>query len=129
MKAIKTNGRAGKAYGHVPGHQYHDVDVTIRRTRNGNWTVEILETWGSAQGYDEEHGRKRVIGRDDSLAGAVRDARQRAKSAGIGPDYIEEAISAAEDEAAQEAETADAAPLADVSTSDLEVELARRKQS
>jgi hypothetical protein len=127
MKAINATGSAGKVYGHVPGHQYHDVDVTIRRTRNGLWTVEILETWGSAQGYDEEHGRKKVIGRGDSLESAVRDARQRATSASIGPDYIEEAISAAEDEAVQEVEAAEDAPLSDLSTEELETELARRK--
>jgi hypothetical protein len=127
MKAINATGSAGKAYGHVPGHQYHDVDVTIRRTRNGCWTVEILETWGSAQGYDEEHGRKKVIGRDDSLESAVRDARQRATSADIDPDYTDEAVSEAESEAAEEIEAAEEAPLSDLTTEALETELAHRK--
>ena len=127
MKAINTTGSAGKEYGHVPGHQYHDVDVTIRRTRNGRWSVEVLETLGSAQGYDEEHSRKKVIGRSDHLAEAVRDARQRAKNACIGPDYVEEALSEAEDKASEAAEAADETPLADTTTAELEAELARRR--
>lgn len=127
MKAIQVTGRAGKAYGHVPGHQYKDVDVTIRRTRNGRWSIEVLETWGSSQGYDEEHGRKKVIGRGDDLSEAVRDARQRAQSAGIGPNYVEEAISEAEDMAETEAERADSTLLADVSSEELLAEIARRR--
>lgn len=107
MNAIKATGSAGKEYGHVPGHQYHDVDVTISRTRKGNWTVEILETWGSAQGYDEEHGRKKVIGRSEDLRSAVSDARQRAKNADIGPDYVEESLSEAEQNATEEIEAAE----------------------
>jgi len=125
MKAIKATGSAGKEYGHVPGHTYHDVDVTITRTRRGNWNVEILETWGSAQGYDEEHGRKKVIGRSEDLSEAIRDARTRAKNAGIGPDYIEEAISEAEQEAHEELEASEDT-LSDVSTDALRAELAKR---
>ena len=130
MKAIKATGSAGKAYGHVPGHQYHDVDVTITRNcgrRKGNWTVEVLEVWGSCQGYDEEHGRKKVIGRGDEMASAVVNARQRASAAGIGPDYVEEAISEAEQDATEALTAADEfSVLADESTEALKAELARR---
>ena len=108
MKALKVSSSKGNEYGHVPGHQYRDVDVTIVRTRKGNWTVEILETWGSAQGYDEEHGRKKVIGRGNSLDGAVRDARTKAHEADIDREYMTQSLSCAEAEAAEEAEAADA---------------------
>ena len=74
----------GTPYGHVPGHNYRDVEITITQTR-GRWTVRALESWGSAQGYDEEHGRKEVIGRGDTLAEAERDCRELAMSAQIGP--------------------------------------------
>ncbi len=127
MKAIKSSGSAGKAYGHVPGHQYLDVDVAISRTRRGNWTVEVLETWGSCQGHDEEHGRKKVIGRSDELSSAVGDARLRAQGAGIGPDYVEEALSEAEQSAVEEITAADdSSDLADVSADSLLAELAKR---
>jgi|GEM_PF-2905994 len=133
MKTMKTTGSAGKAYGHVPGHQYHDVDATISRTRKGNWTVEILETWGSCQGYrngDElvqEHGRKKVIGHGDEMSSAIDNARQRAKAADIGPDYIEQAISSAEQDATEASDAAEeSSVLADESTDALLAELSKR---
>lgn len=90
----------------MPGHQYRDVDATIVRSARGNWSAEILETWGSAQGrYDEEHGRKKVCGSGSSLSEAVSDARQRAQRAGIDPKYTEEALSEAESEAWEEIES------------------------
>ena len=107
MKALQVTSSKGTEYGHVPGHQYHDVDVTIVRTRKGKWTVEIFETWGSAQGYDEEHGRKKVIGRGDDLNDAVSDARTKAHEADIEREYMTQALSCAEAEAAEEAEAAD----------------------
>jgi len=83
MKAVKSTGRGGKAYGHVPGHDYLDADVKISRTRRGKWRVEILETWGSTRGFDLEHGSKKVIGYGDDLSDAISDAHDRAKKAGI----------------------------------------------
>ena len=88
----------GRAYGHVPGHQYADVDVVVS-TRGDKFRCHVVESWGSAQGYDEEHGRREVVGRGESIRGAVADARTRAKAAGIGPDYLEESLSKAEDSA------------------------------
>lgn len=130
MKTIKATGSAGTEYGHVPGHQYHDVDVTITRSRRGKWTVEVLETWGSAQGYDEEHGRKKVIGRGDDLRDAMSDARERADKATIDNDrmgYLEQALSGAENEANEELEAAEeTSPLADETTETLLAELAKR---
>lgn len=124
MKAIKVTSSVGNEYGHAPGHQYHDVDVTIIRTRRGKWTVEILETSGNAQGYDEEHGRKQVIGRGDELSAAITDARERAERACIDNDnmgYLERAISGAESEAISEAEAADAKEVPSGSLAELHV--------
>lgn len=88
----------GTEYGHVPGHNYHDVEVTITE-KAGRWSVRVLETWGSAQGYDEEHGRHEVVGRGDTLAEAERDARELAMAAEIHPEYFVQALSQAAAEA------------------------------
>lgn len=90
--------RAGKPYGHVPGHQYHDVEVVVSR-RGGKYRCHVVESWGSAQGYDEEHGRREAIGRGESIAECVADGRRRAGAAGIDCEYLESALSLAEDEA------------------------------
>lgn len=95
---------ARKAYGHVPGHQYHDVDVVISRKADDSVRVHVCESWGSCQGYNEEHGRKEAIGRGESIAEAIRNARERSKAAGIDMEYLEQALSLAEDEAEEEAE-------------------------
>ena len=89
---------AGSEYGHVPGHTYHDVDVCVS-LKSGKFRVHVCESWGSAQGYDEEHGRREVIGRGGSIGAAIGDARQRAKAAGIDDSYLEQALSLAEDDA------------------------------
>lgn len=91
----------GAPYGHVPGHQYHDVDVLISRSAGGTIRVQIVETWGSCQGYDEEHGRRSVVARDVSLEQACREATVRARTAGIREGYLIEAMSQAEDAAAE----------------------------
>jgi hypothetical protein len=77
-KHIQVTVKTGKSYGHVPGHHYHDVEVTIERKTNGRWMVDILETWGSDQGYDEEQGKKQVIGRDATLDAAIERANRLA---------------------------------------------------
>lgn len=89
---------AGLAYGHVPGHQYHDVNVVISR-RNDRYRIHAVESWGSAQGYDEEHGRREVIGRGTTLLNALCDVRERATAATITCEYFEQALSLAEDTA------------------------------
>jgi len=127
MKAIKVTGNRSNEYGHSPGSGYRDIDVTIARSPSGRWSVEILETWGSTQIDDEEEGRKRVFGRGNSLDDAVRDARDKAAAAKIDTEYLVQALSAAEAQAAEEAEKGEETPLADVSTGALEAELARRK--
>ncbi len=71
-KTIKTS--AGEPYGHVPGHSYHDVDCVLRPSRHGGWLCTLTETWGSCQGYDEEHGRTKYSGSGGSPAAACREA-------------------------------------------------------
>ena len=91
---------AGAPYGHVPGHQYHDVDVVVSRRGEDLFRCHVCESWGSAQGYDEEHGRREAIGRGESIAEAVTDARTRAQAAAIAEcEYLEQALSLAEDTA------------------------------
>jgi hypothetical protein len=93
---------AGKAYGHVPGHQYRDVNVVVS-TRGDKLRCHVVESWGSCQGYDEEHGRREAIGRGESIRGAVDDARQRSRDAGIDCEYLEQSLSLAEDSAEESA--------------------------
>ena len=95
----------GVPYGHVPGHQYHDVDVVIsvrNKVAGGGYRVHIVESWGSAQGFDEEHGRREVIGRGGSIRAAIVDTRERVVRATITVEFFEQALSLAED-AAEEA--------------------------
>ena len=89
---------AGEAYGHIPGHQYHDVDVVVSE-RGDKFRAHVCESWGSAQGYDEEHGRREAIGRGESIRAGIADARSRARDAGITCEYLEQALSLAEDAA------------------------------
>lgn len=95
----------GTPYGHVPGHQYHDVEVTIGQ-RGEKYRVEVLETWGSAQGFDQEHGRNKVVAIDGDLDSAVRIANSRAQTAGIREDYMIQALSSAHSDALDEIEDA-----------------------
>lgn len=88
----------GKEWGHVPGHAYHDVEVMITR-RGETFRVHVVESWGSAQERDEEHGRNEVIGRGDSIRAAVEVAHKRATEAGMEAEYLASALSKAEDEA------------------------------
>ncbi len=89
---------SGKAYGHVPGHQYLDCDVVVSR-KGDKFRVHVVESWGSYQGYDQEHGRREAIGRGDSIREAIGDARTRAKDCGIGIEYLEQSLGKAEDSA------------------------------
>jgi hypothetical protein len=91
-----ADSSVGNEYGHVPGHQYHDVEVGIGQ-RGQTFRVVILETWGSAQGYDEEHGRNKVVARGTDWQDALREAVGRAQSVGIDAKYMVQAVSEAED--------------------------------
>jgi len=109
MKNIKVTSRVEKEYGHVPGNNYHDVEATITRSSVGRWAAKLLETWGSSQGFDEEHGRREVSALGNSLAEVVREAERKAEAAGINRSYAIQALSGAEQEAAEEEELADQA--------------------
>lgn len=89
----------GTEFGHTPGHQYNDVDVVISQSRDGKFRCHIVESWGSAQGYDEEHGRREAIGRGESISEAAHDAKQIALEAGVSTRYLTSAVSKAIDEA------------------------------
>ena len=104
------SGSAGSEYGHVPGHQYHDVDVVISCIAYADVNADtsqgtrchVCESWGSAQGCDEENGRREVVSHGSTISEVVLDARQRAVRRGIeglASEYLEEALSKAEDEA------------------------------
>jgi len=57
--AIQWEAIAWADSGHEshPGDQYHNVEVEISRTANGEWwKISAEEAWGSNQGYLEEHG-------------------------------------------------------------------------
>jgi hypothetical protein len=91
----------GNEYGHVPGHQYHDVDTVISR-KGDKYRVHVVESWGSCQGYDEEHGRNEVVARGSSISAAVAEAGRRGALAGIvdkGAQYMVQSLGKAEDEA------------------------------
>lgn len=133
MKTIKVTSSAGKEYGHVPGHQYHDLDVTITRARSGRWTIKLLETWGSCQGRDEEHGRQTVMACARKLEDAVAEANRRAEVADLHKSYTVQALSCAEAEAAAKEEEASeeanidcATALSEVPTEQLIAELRSR---
>lgn len=89
---------AGKQYGHVPGNSYHDCDVVVSRNHK-MYRVHVVQSWGSCQGYDQEHGRREAIGRGSSIREAIEEARDRARGCGIVCDYLEQALCKAEDDA------------------------------
>jgi len=94
-------GSSGKPYGHCPGHQYWDVDVTISVSRSGRYQVQAVEVQGSSQGSgcDQEHGRLSVVGRGDSIQEAASDAETRAGACGLHKTYFVAALDEAVDEA------------------------------
>ena len=101
-------GSVGNVDGHVPGHQYHDVDVVISciTTPEGRlsapYRCHVCESWGSAQGFDEEAGRNEVVVRASNVSAVVGDARDRGIAAGIegvALKYLTQALSEAEDTA------------------------------
>jgi hypothetical protein len=83
---------------HYPGTRFHRVKVVMSR-RSTLYRCRVLETWGSDQGYLEEHGRREVIGHGSSLASAATDAKALAKDAGIDASFLAQALSKALQEA------------------------------
>ena len=133
MKTIKVTSSAGEAYGHVPGHRYHDVDVSITRARSGRWTVTLVETWGSCQGHDEELDRKTVMACARTLEDAVVEANRKAEAADLDKSFTAQALSCAgaeaaakEEEASEKATVDSVVDLSEVSTEQLIAELRSR---
>jgi hypothetical protein len=93
----------GVPYGHVPGHQYHDVDATLYQ-RPGEYRIDLIEHWGSAQGRDEEHGRREVSGYGATIAEAVTEAKAEAETSGMDMSWVVQVIALVR-RAADEAET------------------------
>ena len=73
-----AEGAVGTRYGHVPGHQYHDVIVAVGQ-RGQQYRAVALEVWGSCQGRDEEHGRVKVIARNKNARVALQEVLRRAQ--------------------------------------------------
>jgi hypothetical protein len=96
MKPIQITRSVGTEDGHLPGHLYHDIDVTIARSNSVCWAVRIRETWGSSQGDDEERGRREVFALGESLVEAVQEASRRGEAAGVAKSYLRQALSSAE---------------------------------
>ena len=129
MKKIEITKTVGRKYGHFPGNDYHDVKVTVTRSAKGRWRVSVLETWGSCQGHDEEHGRKEAYASGDSLEGVGEKANVAARQAGINEQYLVQALSkaiAVADEEAEEEEQEDSILLENIPIAELQAELARR---
>ena len=61
---------ANRPYGHVPGHNYLDVEIEA-----AGEMATLTITWGSAQGYDEEHGREEYSARGRDTADAIECVR------------------------------------------------------
>jgi hypothetical protein len=92
MASKTITATAGRPYGHVPGHTYLDADITAKGR-----TATLVVTWGSAQGYDEEHGREEYTRRGDDLADAIEQVRDAAldEQHGESRRYVEMAASRA----------------------------------
>jgi len=93
----------GVPNGHVPGHRYHDVDCEVyagagTAVAGDGYRVRLTEKWGSAQGYDEEHGRRQVSARGTVLARVMDEASRSAEVAGMDMSWVVQAVSQALDE-------------------------------
>lgn len=85
---------AGREFGHVPGHNYLDVDI-VCNTRN---LATLVITSGSSQGYDQEHGRTEYSRRGANQADAIENVRDEAMKSSDDDElnsYIETAASRA----------------------------------
>jgi len=90
-----ANVTAGREFGHTPGHKYHDVDVVISYrdfTTRRSYRCHVVESWGSAQGYDEEHGRNEVVSHGSTVAEAVALAQGQAAEIEMSCEYTVRAL-------------------------------------
>jgi len=84
----------GKTGGHTSEDDYQDVDVRVCR-RGTTYRVNVMVTWGSSQGYGQEHGRRRIMGVSNSLDGAVEAAEAGVILVGLTPEYATQVLSIA----------------------------------
>ncbi len=72
---ITIESSAGRPYGHVPGHTYLDVDITVEGR-----TATLIVTSGSSQGgrHDQEWGRTEYSRRGSDASDAVERVRDAA---------------------------------------------------
>ena len=94
-KEIRITVNTGTAHGRGPGHNYHGIRVSITRKSSGRWTVDIMETWGTDSGFDEEHCRKQAVGRDATFETAIERANRLAVAAGIDKSFLSKALNQA----------------------------------
>ena len=89
---LKIQASSGRPYGHVPGKNYLDCDIVVER-RLATLTI----TWGSAQGYDEEHGREEYSRTGRTMLEAIENVREAALAEQVGESrrYVEAACSRA----------------------------------
>ena len=92
-----------------PGSGFYITSVAVAKLANGRFRATLSESWGSNQGYLEEHGGNEVKGRGATWAEAISNAEQRARDAKFNMKYLAQAVgdaeSACEDwEIAQEAD-------------------------
>ena len=98
-EAFQITVNTGKAHGRGPGHNYHDLQVTIGRKHNGRWSVNIIESWGTDSGFDEEQAQKHVTGRDATLELALDRATRLAVAASIDQSFLEKSLNQAVNQA------------------------------
>jgi hypothetical protein len=87
----------GDQDGHVPGRNYRGVEVAIGK-RGNRYRAVIIETWGSAQGYDEKHGRFKFVGRADNWREALEKATRFGRDLDFNASYLAQALSDVEDQ-------------------------------
>lgn len=99
---------AGKAYGHVPGHTYHDVTITLR-SRLGLWSAKATEVTGSCQGWSPSAGELRQghsyrsirDGGHDTIERVLTAIERKAIAAGMPADYVRTACAEVAEELAE----------------------------
>jgi hypothetical protein len=87
-----ARAEVGIPYGHVAGHNYHDVTCTIDLVGAGRYRVDVSEVWGHSQGYDEESGRREVSGYGSTVAEASDAARRDAETSGMDMSWVVQAL-------------------------------------
>lgn len=88
----------GKKNGHIPGHQYCDVLVKVEQLGQ-KFRVKMIQTWGSAQDYDQENSRHEVSSLGNTLDKVIAAAKAKGRSVGMSEEYIIQALSAAHSDA------------------------------